>query len=113
MNSILAKIEELITEPMKNLDIVVDSVTWEVEGKYNYLKIVLDREIPLDIDTIVEATHIINPILDELRDYIDAQTISIEEDIISGEVENPTGEEIVDADIASQMNLARSSALSR
>lgn len=65
MNSILAKIEELITEPMKGLDITVDSVTWEVEGKYNYLKIVLDREIPLDIDTIVEATHIINPILDE------------------------------------------------
>lgn len=65
MNSILAKIEELITEPMKGLNITVDSVTWEVEGKYNYLKIVLDREIPLDIDTIVEATHIINPILDE------------------------------------------------
>lgn len=65
MNSILAKIEELITEPMKEMDIVVDSVTWEVEGKYNYLKIILDRELPLDIDTIVEATNIINPILDE------------------------------------------------
>lgn len=31
-----------------------------------------------------------------LRDYIDAQTITIEEDIIIGEIENPNGEEIVE-----------------
>lgn len=74
MNSILAKIEELITGPMKDMDIVVDSVTWEVEGKYNYLKIILDKETGLDIDTIVEATNIINPILDEY-DLIDDEYI--------------------------------------
>lgn len=74
MNSILAKIEELITGPMKEMDIVVDSVTWEVEGKYNYLKIILDKETGLDIDTIVEATNIINPILDEY-DLIDDEYI--------------------------------------
>lgn len=65
MDSILSKVKEIITEPMNNMDIVVDSVTWEVEGKYNYLKIVLDKSSGLDIDTIVEATNIINPILDE------------------------------------------------
>ncbi len=65
MDSILSRVEELITEPMKKLDIVVDSVTWEVEGKYNYLKIILDKASGLDIDMIVEATNIINPILDE------------------------------------------------
>lgn len=31
-----------------------------------------------------------------LRDYIDAQTITIEEDVITGEVQNPNGEEIVE-----------------
>ncbi|MBR6690852.1 MAG: hypothetical protein IKL65_05920 [Bacilli bacterium] len=31
-----------------------------------------------------------------LRDYIDAQTITVEEDVITGEVENPTGEETVE-----------------
>jgi len=31
-----------------------------------------------------------------LRDYIDAQTITVEEDVITGEIENPTGEEIVE-----------------
>lgn len=65
MDSILAKIREIIDEPMKELDIIVDSVTWEVEGKYNYLKIILDKASGLDIDAIVEATNIINPILDE------------------------------------------------
>ena len=65
MDSILTKVEEIITEPMAALDITVDSVTWEKEGKYNYLKIVLDKTSGLDIDAIVEATNIINPILDE------------------------------------------------
>ena len=65
MDGILSKVREIITEPMKKLNITVDSVTWEVEGKYNYLKIVLDSSSGLDIDAIVEATNIINPILDE------------------------------------------------
>ena len=65
MDSILSKIESIITGPMEDLEITVDSVTWEKEGKYNYLKIVLDKETGLDIDAIVEATNIINPILDE------------------------------------------------
>lgn len=65
MEGILEKINEIITKPMDDMGIIVDSVTWEVEGKYNYLKIVLDKESGLDIDMIVEATNIINPILDE------------------------------------------------
>ena len=65
MDSILSKVREIITEPMAALDITIDSVTWEREGKYNYLKIILDKSSGLDIDAIVEATNIINPILDE------------------------------------------------
>ena len=34
-------------------------------GKYNFLNIVLDRINGIDLDTIVEATNIINPLLDE------------------------------------------------
>ena len=34
-------------------------------NKYNFLNIVLDRINGIDLDTIVEATNIINPILDE------------------------------------------------
>lgn len=74
MDEILKRVEELITEPMQKLDITVDSVTWEVENKFNYLKIILDKESGLDIDMIVEATNIINPILDEY-DLIDKEYI--------------------------------------
>ena len=65
MESVLNKIRELIVEPMKEMDIIVDNIEWVVEGKYKYLKITLDRVNGIDIDTIVDATNIINPILDE------------------------------------------------
>ncbi len=65
MDSILKKIEELITEPISTLDLTVDSIEYVKQGKYNFLNIVLDRINGIDLDTIVEATNIINPILDE------------------------------------------------
>lgn len=65
MDSILKEIRDLITKPMEELNITVDEVEWVKEGKYNYLKITLDSVALLDIDKIVEATNIINPILDE------------------------------------------------
>lgn len=65
MDTILENIRKLIEPEMKKLDIVVDSITWENINNQNNLCITLDRSIPLDIDAIVEATNIINPILDE------------------------------------------------
>ncbi len=65
MDTILESIRNLIEPEMKKLDIIVDNVTWENINNQNNLCITLDRSIPLDIDAIVEATNIINPILDE------------------------------------------------
>lgn len=66
MQAILEKIKESILEPMNKMDIIVDSVLWEKENNYYYLRIFLDKVNGLDLDTIVEATNIINPIIDEL-----------------------------------------------
>ena len=66
MDSILAKIKESIEAPLNEMDIFVDSVTWELENNYYCLKIVLDKVNGIDLDTIVDATNIINPILDDL-----------------------------------------------
>lgn len=74
MEQAIERIRELITPPMADMNIQVDSITWEKEGKYNYLKIILDRASGLDIDTIVDATNTINPILDEY-DLIDEEYI--------------------------------------
>ena len=65
MESTLEKIKEIISEPISKLDLVVDSIEYVKNGKYNFLNIVLDRINGIDLDTIVEATNIINPILDE------------------------------------------------
>ena len=50
---------------MNKEDIIVCSVSYEKENNYNFLKIVLDKVNGIDLDTIVEATNIINPLLDE------------------------------------------------
>ena len=65
MDEILKKIEEIIKEPISKLELTIDSIEYVTEGKYNFLNIVLDRINGIDLDTIVEATNIINPILDE------------------------------------------------
>ena len=62
---LIKKVEELITEPISKLELTVDSVEYVKQGKYNFLNIILDRINGIDLNTIVEATNIINPILDE------------------------------------------------
>lgn len=81
MNKVLDEIRNAIIEPMKKMEIIVDSITYEKEGNYNFLRIELDKINGIDLDTIVVATEIINPIIDEL-DLIDESYIL---DIISKE----------------------------
>lgn len=59
-------IKKEITEPMNKMDIIVDSVDFVNENNYYFLKIVLDKVNGIDLDTIVEATNVINPIIDKL-----------------------------------------------
>lgn len=65
MEKVIESIKELIEEPMKKLEISVESIEWVEENKNKFLKIELDKINGLDLDTVVEATNIINPILDE------------------------------------------------
>ena len=59
---------------MKEMDIIVDSIDYVLENNYHFLKIVLDKVNGIDLDTIVEATNVINPILDE-HDLIEDEYI--------------------------------------
>ncbi len=65
MESVIKEIQNLIEEPMKKMDISVTSIEWVEENRNKFLKIELDRVNGLDLDTVVEATNIINPILDD------------------------------------------------
>ncbi len=87
MEEILKQIEQAITPKMQEMSIIVDSVEYVLEGNYHFLRITLDKVNGIDLDTIVEATNIINPIIDEL-DPIEESYIL---DVISkekGSVEN-------------------------
>ena len=65
MESVIKEIRNLIEDEMKKMEISVESIEWVQENKNNFLKIELDKVNGLDLDTVVEATNIINPILDD------------------------------------------------
>ncbi len=74
MEERFVKLSELINESLKAKEIFVDSIIMEKENNYLFLKITLDKVGGLDLDTIVESTEIINPIIDSYdikeNDYI-------------------------------------------
>ena len=75
------KIRNLIEEEVNKFGIQIDSVKYEKEGSNYFLRIVIDRDEIIDIDTCVQVTNIINPLLDEV-DFIDDSYIL---DIVSKE----------------------------
>ena len=64
------KIRNLIEEEVLKLGVTIDSVEYVKEGQYYYLRIVIDRDEPIDLDKCVEVTNVINPLLDNI-DFID------------------------------------------
>lgn len=65
MQESLDKIRNIIEKPMEEIGIIVCDIDYVTENKYHFLKITLDKVNGIDLDTIVEATNIINPLLDE------------------------------------------------
>ncbi len=68
------KVKELLKDCLKELDMVVDSVVLEKENNNLFLRICLDSENVLDLDSIVKATKIIDPII-EKADLIEEQYV--------------------------------------
>lgn len=77
------KLKKELNEILSEKEIIVDEIFSEKKGKYNILTIVLDKVGGIDLDTIVEATNIINPIVDK-HDICDDSYIL---DVISKERE--------------------------
>ena len=50
---------------------------YEKEGNNYFLRIVIDRIKPIDIDTCVEVTHLINPLLDNSDIISDSYILDI------------------------------------
>lgn len=71
------KVRELISEEVSKLGVTIDSVVYEKEGSNYFLRITIDREKPIDIDTCVEVTKVINPLLDEADIIKDSYILDI------------------------------------
>lgn len=59
------KIKKIIGNSLESLQLTIDSVVYEKENNHNFLRICLDSKEIIDLDLIVKATNIINPLLDE------------------------------------------------
>lgn len=78
MKKTLEELEVKIREILTREDIIVDSVTYEKNsGNYNVLSVVLDKVGGIDLDTIVDATNIINPIVDEYEFTDDSYILDV------------------------------------
>ena len=66
MKKSLEELKSKIEDALKEKEILVDSVTYEKNsGNYNVLSVILDKVGGIDLDMIVDATNIINPIVDD------------------------------------------------
>ena len=59
------KVKKIIGDSLNELNLIVDSVIYEKENGHNYLRICLDSPDTIDLDLIVKATNIINPLMDK------------------------------------------------
>ena len=53
MDKILNKIRASIEGPMQEMNIMITNIEYVEEGTYNFLRIELDKDSGLDLDTIV------------------------------------------------------------
>lgn len=81
MEENLEKLRTLVEEALKEKEIIVTDVSYHKEGNLNFLTIELDKINGIDLDGVVDATNVINPIVDKL-DFIDESYIL---DVISKE----------------------------
>lgn len=59
------QIINLVGDKLNDLDVFIDDVYLEKEGKQNFLRVVIDSSTMIDIERVVQATKIIDPIVEK------------------------------------------------
>ena len=65
MQEKLEKLKVKLQESLDSEEIIVDDITYEKKAKYNFLTITLDKIGGIDLEMIVEATKIVDKIVDD------------------------------------------------
>ena len=68
---------EAVGDKLDNLGLIIDSVEYGIVDGEKTLTIVLDREEIINIDEVVMATRIINPVLDKLDLIKESYTLDV------------------------------------
>lgn len=58
-------LKEKLNRALKEKEMFIDSINFSKKGKYRFLEIIVDKLGGIDLDGIVDATNIINPIVDK------------------------------------------------
>lgn len=69
------KVKRLIKKPLDEKKIKLCDVSYVLEGGTYFLRITIDKEPFVDVDTCVLATEIINPLIDTLEDEFDGSYV--------------------------------------
>ena len=65
MQKDIEKLREDLAVSFKKDNIIVDDITFEIKGKYKFLTVTLDKVGGIDLETIVEATKVVNEYVDK------------------------------------------------
>ena len=71
------KIKDVLEKEVSKMGVHIYSVEYVKEGSNNFLRVTIDRDEIIDIDTCVEVTNKINPILDELDIIKDSYILDV------------------------------------
>ncbi|CDE95423.1 MAG: hypothetical protein SO067_00905 [Bacilli bacterium] len=71
------KVRNLIEEEVNKLGVRIDNIEYLKENGNYFLRITIDKDDIVDLDTCVEVTNIINPILDESNIIDDSYILDI------------------------------------
>lgn len=67
MQEKLTKLKNELQKVLESNNIIVDDVTYEKRGKYNFLTITLDKIGGIDLEAIVDATKVVDKIVDKVN----------------------------------------------
>jgi ribosome maturation factor RimP len=71
------KIRNLIEGEVLKLGVSIDTIEYVKENQNYFLRIVVDRDEPLDIDKVVDVTNVISPLLDEANVINEPYTLEV------------------------------------
>ena len=74
---ILDKLKTDLQKEFLDTEIIVDDITFEEKGKYKFLTVTLDKIGGIDLETIVDATKVVNKVVDKTNITSDSYILDV------------------------------------